>query len=351
MAEILGLGITHYPAVVVEPEHWSKFLIRRTQAGQVPTEVFENKDRWPAPMREEWAEDQGAAAAERHRARMVDASRKVRQALDAFDPDFVVMWGDDQYENFNNDCIPAFCVYIMDQAVSRPYSPRFFGGVGNIWGVPADAEMVVRGHREGARSLSQSLISGGFDIAYAYATRHPNGLAHSFNNAILWLDYEQSGFPYPVVPFHVNCYGNRLTDISEDETGNSVADMSPPSPSPKRCFEIGRATAKFFADSPWRVALIASSSWSHANLTEKTDWLYPDIPSDRARLAELENGDYIRWAELDLHQIEDAGQHEFLNWICLAGAMAETRQRFEAIDFVESYLFNSSKCFGVFHPA
>lgn len=45
MAEISGLGITHYPAVVVEPEHWSNFLIRRTQAGQVPAEVFENKDR------------------------------------------------------------------------------------------------------------------------------------------------------------------------------------------------------------------------------------------------------------------------------------------------------------------
>ena len=351
MAEILGLGITHYPAIVVEPEHWSQFVIRRTEAGQVPAEVFENKAGWPAAMREEWAGDRGAAAAERHRTRLVAAAGKVRQALDAFDPDFVVIWGDDQYENFRNDCIPAFCVYIFDHAVSRPYNPRFFGGVGNIWGLPADAELMVRGHRDGARSLCQSLLGQGFDIAYSYETRHRDGLAHSFNNAILYLDYERSGFPYPIVPFHVNCYGNRLTDISEDDAGGKVSDLSPPSPSPKRCFEIGRATARCFADSPWRVALIASSSWSHANLTEKTDWLYPDIPSDRARLEELENGDYARWAEIDIHQIEDAGQHEFLNWICLAGAMAETDQRFEAIDFVESYLFNSSKCFGVFHPA
>ena len=108
------------------------------------------------------------------------------------------------------------------------------------------------------------MIGAGFDIAHANATRHREGLAHSFNNAILWLDYEQSGFPYPVVLFHVNCYGNSLTDISQDETGNRVADMSPPSPSPKRCFEIGRATAELFADSPCWVALIASSSWSHA---------------------------------------------------------------------------------------
>jgi hypothetical protein len=351
MAEILGLGITHYPAIVVAPEHWSQFVIRRTQAGQIPADVFEDKELWPEGMREEWADDQGKSAAEEHKTRLVAASRKAREALDEFDPDLVLIWGDDQYENFRNDCIPAFCVYIFDQAISRPYSPGFFGNVGNTWALPPDAELSVRGHREGARALCESLLGDGFDIAYAFATRHREGLAHSFNNAILYLDYDQSGFQYPIVPFHVNCYGNRLTDISEDDSGNKISGISPPSPSPKRCFDIGRATARYFAASPWRVALVASSSWSHANLTEKTNWLYPDIPSDRTRFEELKCGDYRRWAELDLNQIEDAGQHEFLNWICLAGAMAESNQRFEAIDFVESYLFNSSKCFGVFHPA
>ena len=351
MAEIMGIGVTHYPAIVVAPEHWSKFVIRRTEAGQVPAEVFANVDRWPERMREEWADDKGAAAAGEHRARLLAASRKVRQALDAFDPDLVVIWGDDQYENFTQDCIPAFCVYIFDQAISRPYDPRFFGDVGNIWGLPTDAEMPVRGHRQAARALCQSLLGGGFDVAYAYTTRHKGGLAHSFNNAILYLDDQQAGFPYPVVPFHVNCYGNRMMDISGGEMADRTEDLSPPSPSPARCFDIGGATARFFADSPWRVALIASSSWSHANLTAKNDWLYPDIPSDRARFEELENGNFSRWGEIDIGQIEDAGQHEFLNWICLAGAMAETGQRFEAVDFVESHLFNSSKCFGVFQPA
>jgi len=30
------------------------------------------------------------------------------------------------------------------------------------------------------------------------------------------------------------------------------------------------------------------------------------------------------------------------------GAMAETGQKFQSIDYVESHLFNSSKCFGIF---
>ena len=40
------------------------------------------------------------------------------------------------------------------------------------------------------------------------------------------------------------------------------------------------------------MALIASSSWSHAFLTEKTYWLHPDMEADRARFAELRNGDW-----------------------------------------------------------
>ena len=32
--------------------------------------------------------------------------RKVRAALDEFAPDFIVTWGDDQYENFREQIIP-----------------------------------------------------------------------------------------------------------------------------------------------------------------------------------------------------------------------------------------------------
>ena len=65
------------------------------------------------------------------------------------------------------------------------------------------------------------------------------------------------------------------------------AAIDPPGPNPSRCFDIGAAVARVLADSPWRVALIASSSWSHAFLTAKHHWLYPDVTSDRARFDEL----------------------------------------------------------------
>ena len=52
-----------------------------------------------------------------------------------------------------------------------------------------------------------------------------------------------------------------------------------------------------------------------------------------------------------LHQLEDCGQHEFLNWVCLAGAMSEMGQEPAFTDMIESYIFNSTKCFAIFPPA
>ena len=102
--------------------------------------------------------------------------------------------------------------------------------------------------------------------------------------------------------------------------------------------------------SPWRVALIASSSWSHAFLTEKHHWLWPDIASDRARFEELKAGNYAAWRNISTAQIEDAGQQEMLNWMCLAGAMEELNRKPEIIDYIETYVSNSSKCIAVLKP-
>jgi hypothetical protein len=147
----------------------------------------------------------------------------------------------------------------------------------------------------------------------------------------------------------VNCYGNQIVWAARTQGEGALPQHTPPSPSPGRCFELGRAVARFLADSPWRVAIIGSSSWSHGSLTEKNGRLYPDVAADRVRREELESGRFAGWGQLDLRQIEESGQHEVLNWVCLAGAMAELGYRAEIVDYVETYVFNSSKCFAVFH--
>ena len=102
------------------------------------------------------------------------------------------------------------------------------------------------------------------------------------------------------------------------------------------------------AASPWRVALIASSSWSHAFLTPKHHLLHPDVAADRALYESLRHADYAAWRTTSLAAIEDSGQQEMLNWMCLAGAMAELDRRPSETTFIESWIFNSNKVFATF---
>jgi len=352
MAEILGLGLSHYPGPSVPVEVWPSMIEKNSEIGRVDPALFRDKSRWPAEMRAEWGSDDGVTAAKAHRARLMAGYARLRDELDAFRPDIVLIWGDDQYENFKRECIPAFCVGVFDKVVGKPLSGTLgpFKTKTNAWNLPTDTELTIRGHYQASSEFVRFLLDDGFDVAYLMETRDPRGLAHSFNNTIMYLDHWRRPFEYPVIPFHVNCYGNQLMKVAAGAAGEGKDIVSPPAPSPRRCFDVGRATARFFAASPWRVALIASSSWSHGSLCAKHGRLYPDLPADRARCEDLANGRFTRWGELSRDEIDQAGQAELLNWICLAGAMTELGRGIEVVDYVETLVFNSSKCFALSLP-
>jgi hypothetical protein len=348
MGDILGIGVTHYPGLIQPDEQMAGLLNRTLNSDQVP-DAMKDPARWPAQMRKEWADPMAAAV--EHRKRLVGGFRKVRQALDAFKPDFVLIWGDDQYENFREDGVPSFCVFALDEVDSRPYA-RPGRATANVWGEGADHVIHTKGHHAAASTLAANLIKADYDVSYAYRMRYENGLPHAFINTIMYLDYDRTGFPYPVVPFHVNCYGSSVIakrGSTAHLTGEADPNLvDPPGPNPGRCFDVGGAVARALADSPWRVALIASSSWSHAFLTPKNHYLYPDNASDRARFDEMCSGKLSRWGQLTTAEIEDAGQQEFLNWVCLGGAMHALGREPVIVDYIESYIFNSDKCIALF---
>ena len=352
MAELLGLGVTHSPSLITPDELKNYSLTRALRNERIPAER-KNPENWPAPMRAEWGDDAGYASALHHRERLAAGFRRVRAELDAFNPDVVLVWGDDQYENFREDIIPAFCILAYDGFECYPFAAPDGGTRPNVWDEPAGQAFRYRGH-PAARHLAGALIDEGFDVAYAYRPLHEAGLGHAFLNTLLYLDYDRQGFDYPVLPLAVNCYGSRIIRNrggANPQTADGIElPLDPPGPSPRRCMELGAATARALAASPWRVALIASSSWSHAFLTEKHAWLYPDVESDRQRFEEFRAGDYAAWRNLSTADIEDAGQQEMLNWMCLAGALAELDRTPEIVDFIQTYIFNSSKCLAVARP-
>jgi hypothetical protein len=353
MGQILGLGITHYPGLAFKGDIARR--INMLLADPALPERLRTPAGWPAPMREQWSDDEGAAHSARHRQDMIDQMRWARQELDAFQPDFVVIWGDDQFENFRDDCVPAFAVLAYDEVQIQPWQHSDGGRGTNWWDEPADTTLTVKGHRPGAKAIATSLLLQWFDIAYAYRPLHGPGLGHAHVNSVLYLDFDRQGFPHPIVPFSVNAYGRHLVRAKgRPQTPSEMLalepELDPPGTQPWRCVQLGAAVARAVADSPWRVALVASSSWSHSFLVPKHSLMYPDVESDRRMYEALMAGDWDVWRNVTIDEAEDRGHQELLNWFCLAGAMAELDRKPQYAVFLESWITNSDKVFAAFRP-
>jgi hypothetical protein len=346
MGEILAVGITHYPPLAGRDETMSWILKRMLQNPHLPAE-YRDPTGWPRAMQQEWGADEGAASARMHRERLLRSLRKARLQIDEFRPDLIVIWGDDQYENFREDVVPPYCIYAHD-------SFEYGSSANNIWDEPAEKKFHSPGQVAAAKHLATGLIEAGFDTAYSYKPLH-HPLGHAFANAVLYLDYDRRGFPYPIIPFAINCYGRKVIaqrgGLPMFENPPTEAQLDPPAPTPRRLFDLGAATARIFANSPWRVALMASSGWSHAFLTAKNHFLFPDTPADRDLFKALSSGDFQAWRDYPASAVEDSGQQEILNWMCLAGALSELRRKPAETELIETWIFNSSKCFLMAPPA
>ena len=352
MAEFRGLGMTHYPLLAGTDEHMAGLLRWTLTDPDIPAHA-KDPTGWPELMRTEWGDDDGTTAAAGHRAALVDNLHRVRAALDAFEPDLVVVWGDDQYENFREEVVPSFCVLAYGDLEVPAFEVMNARGAPNAWGLPDDTSIVLHGDAAVSRRLADDLIRDGFDMAYSYRKRAGAHFPHAILNTQLFLDYDDAGraFPYPLVPITVNCYGQhaiarrggwaRFADI-EDET------LDPIGPTPARCLDLGAAVVRAYAGTDLRVAMVASSSWSHAFLVDKLWHLRPDTEADRTLYKALVGGDVERWRATTPAEIVDAGQHEMLNWFCLLGAVREAGLDLQWSELVESDVFNSNKCFAVY---
>jgi len=355
MAEILGLGLSHFPPLCGLDADMGRVVSWALADPGIPA-AQKDPANWPPRMREAWGDDKGERAAGAHRAALIAGFDRMRQTLDDFDPDVVIIWGDDQYENFKEDVIPAFTVCAYEDMEVRPWAEAQESSAmvnqANIWGEGYDTTFKIRGRPDIAKSLTGALLERGIDVAYAYKPLHHRTIGHAFVNAILFLDYHRKGFDYPIIAFPLNCYGRRVISQKAFASPFGVdVELDPPSPPPWRCMELGARTAEILRDSPWRVALIASSSWSHAFLCDKTYRLRPDIESDRALYEALLSNDFDTWRATTLASIEEAGEQEMLNWFALAGAMEALGTELEWSDWIETDIFNSNKVFAAYRPA
>ena len=280
MGEILGLGLTHFPPLAWPDEMMDRALQFALADPAVP-DVGQGGRR---AGRRGCAPSTTATGSRRrgaHRSALVAGCARIRAELDEFAPDVVVIWGDDQYELFREDVVPAFCVIAADElevpAVAIAVGRRRCRTCGRNRSTRRSA---CRGHAAFGRSLAAALLDDDVDVAYSYGPRTDRPFPHAIANTVLFLDYDRDGFPHPVVPMTVNCYGRlaigRRGGMARFAAGDEPPPLDPPSPSPRRCIDVGRAVARAAAASDLRVALVASSSWSHGFLHDAGWRMCPD---------------------------------------------------------------------------
>jgi hypothetical protein len=311
MAEILGLGCSHGPIILTPPEVWSKG--RERIFSRIPSYMP------PPQLVEALGEDNGLSQDRQDQQQVMAAFKILHDRLHDWQPDVLLIIGDDQVENFRADNLPPFCIYAGSEVDGYPFQ-RPAARV-NLWDAKPDTKFTFNCPQAFARDLRRHLIHNDFDIASSNALEGWGwGLSHAHINPLMFLDPEGR---FPLLPIFVNCYGE---DAGPDY---------PPSPTPRRCYALGQSIRQFLDQRTERVAVVASSSWSHSFLAHKFQCCAIDLEFDRRNLEWLRRGEGNKLARLTPEEIRQSGDHELLNWIIALGILGDRPA--EIVDVRESH--------------
>jgi catalytic LigB subunit of aromatic ring-opening dioxygenase len=303
MAEIvLGIGTSHSPQLSVPASEWH---LLREKDEHDPTLDYPGLLRLAKPKIDQDLTDKKMRERDEACQNGIAVLGDVLQRAKA---DVIVIFGDDQHEQFDDDNMPTFALY---HGHSLPVIKKHLGGLPGEWksveeGGWAETAGEYRAESELAEHLIRSLVADEFDIARCDRLRKEIGVGHAFS--FLYRRILPGGV-LPMVPVMVNTY------------------YPPNQPTPKRCYAFGQAVRRGIES--WkrdaRVALMASGGLSHVVIDEALDRTVLDGLKQKKR--ELLYGlprDKMR-----------GGTSEILNWIALAGSVEPMEMKL--VDYVTAY--------------
>jgi 2,3-dihydroxyphenylpropionate 1,2-dioxygenase len=159
--------------------------------------------------------------------------RAARDAVEAFDPDLVVMFGSDHRRAYE-PVIPAVSVVMSAEGYGDHGSPT------GAYRIPAPQAEQLAGH----------LLAAGFDVAASRGVRLDHGFGETLGDLLGGLDVR------PVLPVFVNC-------------------ATPPLISCARAVALGSAVDEFLSglDPATKVLVVGSGGLSHSPPTLEVDTL------------------------------------------------------------------------------
>ena len=277
----LGLASSHAPAMFEPKERWPLIYSR------IPEYTKESQ---PHTAKLETPE-----VIQGYIERINAAFDRLRLQLQAYQPEALIVVGDDQGDMFDASNNPTFAVYTgeelwgLDGTGYRPLAER--------------QRRTFPCHAPLARHIHKGLIKKGFDVTSCAVFKpmgHPeHGVSHMVAYPVPTL---VPNLDLPIVPIFLNEY-------------------FPPLPSAERCYNLGVALAEILADRPERVAMYASGGLSHDPGGPRAGWV--DEPLDRWFLERLERNDGEALKHLFTFDSDTlrGGTGEIRAWITVAGAM------------------------------
>jgi hypothetical protein len=229
-------------------------------------------------------------------------------------PDALVVFGDDQHEQFQDDNLPAVAIFHGKILPVVARHGGLFTQAGGVWAAVAAAEQAAWAETapeypaawELAEHLIAALTAEEFDVARCNQVRSASGTGHAFSFVYrrLWTDN-----PPPLVPVMLNTY------------------YPPNQPTPRRCYRLGQAVRRAIEswDSDARVAVMASGGLSH---------LLVDEALDRLVLDALRHKHVEQLTTLPREKLR-GGTSEILNWVALAGAVDALEMTL--VDYIPAY--------------
>lgn len=293
----MGIGTSHSPQVSTPWSQWPNMRKTEELSPAIPGDLEAQLQ--PQTLERRFGLVQDAVAS---------LSRLLQETADL---DAIIIFGDDQHEQFGDGNMPAIAVYHGD--VCDVHEPR---RATIPWTGPADQRHQISSLMEAtqpaypgaaafAQHIVESLTEQDFDIARCDRLNE-QGLGHAFSFLYqrLWPECT-----VPIVPIMLNTY------------------YPPNQPTPRRSYALGRAVREAVAT--WgdgkRVAVIASGGLSH---------IVVDEPLDRQILEGLQDRDREKLMSIPREKLR-GGTSEILNWVALGGAVDSMTMKL--LDYIPGY--------------
>jgi 3-O-methylgallate 3,4-dioxygenase len=302
MAEIvIGIGTSHSPQLSIRAKDWGELLKKDETDPRLdyPDLVKRAKPGLAAELTPEKFRERDEAC--------LRGVKNLGDALQKANADVVVVFGDDQHEQFHDENMPTFAIYHgKSLPVVKDNKLRSSGWKDAERQGWAETASEYETAPDLADHLIRSLVDAEFDIARCNKLRAEVGVGHAFSFLYRRI---LPGSKLPMVPVMVNTY------------------YPPNQPTPKRCYSFGQAVRKAIEswDSNKRVAIMASGGLSHVVIDEEIDAMTIDG---------LKNKKPEKLFRLPRERLW-GGTSEILNWVALAGAMEDRELKY--FEYVTTY--------------